>query len=354
MRWPSTTCAWRFGSQDCHELARPSRSAGPPPTGRDRRPQPAAPSVSSAGSCNHGVRCAGPRQVGFVPRSIACTVCSRCRTRHDRIVRIRLTKSGVSSSSRQKWKRSTMSSRRSVVATIVADRGSPSSRLISPKKSPACSSLPAPTGVRTPTAPSMMMKNESPGSPICVTTVPAGVSTILASSATRRSSSSLNPVKSGTLCRCRIRASWAGTVSSRGLALPSQDPGRVGDRSSDRTPCRVSRCPVSGPRVGQVVTQGELIFPHPSRDLREAAPSNSLFAGHWARARPGHGACSSPRTGRCRPAKREDRRWTRSGTCCEPNSSTPSTVFAIWAVESYSTTFQMRVERARGRATREI
>ena len=155
----------------------------------------------------------GQRQVGFVPWSIACTACSRRRTRRDRIVRIRLTRSGASSSSRQKCERSTMSSRRSVVATTVADRGSPSTRLISPKKSPGCSWLPAPTGVRTATAPSMMMKNASPGSPICVTTVPAGASAILESSATRRSSSSLNPLKNGTRCRCRIRASREGAVA---------------------------------------------------------------------------------------------------------------------------------------------
>src|SRR5262249_55587613 len=36
--------------------------------------------------------------------------------------------------------------------------------------------LSPPTAVRTATAPSMMMKNESPGSPTCVTTVPAGAS----------------------------------------------------------------------------------------------------------------------------------------------------------------------------------
>ena len=42
------------------------------------------------------------RHVGFVPRSIACTVCSRRRTRRDRIVSIRLISSGVSSSRRQK------------------------------------------------------------------------------------------------------------------------------------------------------------------------------------------------------------------------------------------------------------
>ena len=63
-------------------------------------------------------RCAGQRQVVFVPRSIACTVCSKRRTRRDRIVRIRLTRSGASSSSRQTCERSTMSGRRSVVATI--------------------------------------------------------------------------------------------------------------------------------------------------------------------------------------------------------------------------------------------
>jgi hypothetical protein len=49
---------------------------------------------------------------------------------------------------------------------IVADRGSPSTRLISPKQSPGCNWLPAPTGVRTAAVPFMMMKNESPESPI--------------------------------------------------------------------------------------------------------------------------------------------------------------------------------------------
>ena len=158
-------------------------------------------------------RCAGRCQLGFMPRCIACIVCSRRRTRRDRIVRTRLTRSGASSSSRQKCERSTMSSRRSVVATIVADRGSPSSRLISPKKSPGCSCISAPAGVRTVTAPSMMMKNESPGSPVCVTTVPAGTSAILESSATRPSSSSLSPLKSGTRCKCKARASREGAVA---------------------------------------------------------------------------------------------------------------------------------------------
>jgi hypothetical protein len=176
---------------------------------------------------------AGRRQIGFVPRSIACTVCSRRRTRRDRIVRIRLTKSGASSNSRQKWERPTMRNRRSVVATIVADRGSPSTRLISPKKSPGCSSLPAPTGVRTATAPSMMMKNESPGSPICVTTVPAGTSTILESSATRRSSFSLNPLKRGTRCRCRIRESWEGAA-----AAPRACSASSGSWKGKRSVCR--------------------------------------------------------------------------------------------------------------------
>ena len=107
---------------------------------------PAVPTLTASGriqpsSSKHSSAPDRPyqRQVGFVPWSIACTVCSRRRTRRDRMVSIRLIRSGVSSSSRQKCERSTISSRRSVVATIVADRGSPSSRLISPKKSPGCS-----------------------------------------------------------------------------------------------------------------------------------------------------------------------------------------------------------------------
>src|SRR5512134_3727519 len=125
-----------------------------------------------------------------------------------------------------------MSSRRSLVATIVADRVSPSSRLISPKKSPGCSSLPAPTGVRTATDPSMMTKNESPGSPICVTTVPAGTSEIFDSSATRRSSSSSNPLKSGTRCRCRMRVSRESTVAPAPASSASSGSWK-GSRSAD-------------------------------------------------------------------------------------------------------------------------
>ena len=132
--------------------------------GQDAAIEPSV--IDRADFSENAGRCARQRQVGFVPWSIVCTVCSRPRTRRDRIVSIRLIRSGVSSSSRQKWGRSTTNSRRSVVATIVADRGSPSSRLISPKNSPGCNSAPVPTGVRTATVPSMMTKNDSPGSPI--------------------------------------------------------------------------------------------------------------------------------------------------------------------------------------------
>src|SRR3984893_7757728 len=176
---------------------------------------------------------AGRRQAGFVPCSIAAPGCWTRRTRCDRIVRIRLIRSGVSSSSRQKWRRSTMSSRRSVVATIVADRGSPSTRLISPKKSPGSSWLPVPTGVRTTAMPSMMTKNESPASPICVITVPTGASTTLERSATRRSSSSLNPLKSGTRCRCRLCGSREGSVAPA-LACSASSGSWKGKRSVDR------------------------------------------------------------------------------------------------------------------------
>jgi hypothetical protein len=120
---------------------------------------------------------------------------------------MRLTKSGASLSNRQKLKRSTTSSRRSVTAVTVADRGSPSSRLISPKKSPGRSGSPMPTGVCTDTWPSMMKKKESPGVPISVNTVPAGVSTIFEISAIRRSSSSVQSLNKGTRRRWSIRAS---------------------------------------------------------------------------------------------------------------------------------------------------
>ena len=53
--------------------------------------------------------------------------------------------------------------------------------------------------------------------------VPAGTSSIHASSATRRSSFSLNPLKSGTRCRCRILASPEGSVAPAGACSASSD-----------------------------------------------------------------------------------------------------------------------------------
>ena len=145
--------------------------------------------------------------VRFTLRTIAYAVCSSRLTRRDSTMRMRLTKSGVSFSSRQKCKRSTTSSRRSVIAVTVADRASPSSKLISPKKSPGRSGSPIPTGVCTDTRPSMMKKKESPGVPISVMTVPAGVSTILEMSAIRRSSWSVQSLNNGTRRRWSMRAS---------------------------------------------------------------------------------------------------------------------------------------------------
>ena len=117
----------------------------------------------------------------------------------------------------------------------------------SPKKSPGCSSLPAPTGVRTATAPSMMMKNESPGSPICVTTVPAGTSTILESSAPRRSSS----IRASQVFRSPRGwgvSSGAGTLSPRKQSAAA--PVRAGQESTRRRVC-LGRTVVSGMRLDQ-------------------------------------------------------------------------------------------------------
>src|SRR5262249_37925006 len=85
----------------------------------------------------------------------------------------------------------------------------------------------------------MMKKNESPDVPLSVTTVPAGVSTVREMSAIRRSSSSVQPLKSGTRRRCSTRASpkcpmclavvaasseaWTGRMSGRDKGRMSSD-----------------------------------------------------------------------------------------------------------------------------------
>ena len=70
-----------------------------------------------------------------------------------------------------------------------------------------------------------------PGSPMWVTTLPAGSSTIRARSLTRRSSLSSNPLKSGTRCRCRMRASHSPSARAAGsrASAPSCWGGSEGD-----------------------------------------------------------------------------------------------------------------------------
>src|SRR5262245_38591892 len=85
-----------------------------------------------------------------------------------------------------------------VSLTAVAERGPPSSRLISPKKAPGCSDTYWPDATSTRTVPSRMRKNTSPGSPARVSTDPAGASQIRAMLATCRSCFGVHPSNIGT------------------------------------------------------------------------------------------------------------------------------------------------------------
>ena len=186
---------------------------------------------------------------------------------------MRLTKSGVSFSSCQKCERSTTCSRRSFSAVTVADRGSPSSRLISPKRSPGCSGPAPPSGVCTDTRPSMRKKNESPGVHISVSSVPVGVSTIRAMAAIRRSSSSVHSTTNGTRRRWLIRASTErSSRTSRVTASLGPYTGKISARYNRKTMPDPS---------GNTITATTLLYAlgFPQQLVRLRAPAAARFAG---------------------------------------------------------------------------
>ena len=133
---------------------------------------------------------------------------SRWRMRRVRVSRTWCVRSGTSRSRTWKLRRWMTSRRTSVSARTVAERGSPSSRLISPKKSPGLSRLRLRGETSTLAEPSTMMKKASPGSPVRVSTVPAGSSTTLEMAATARSCLRVSPANMGTSSSRRIFSSW--------------------------------------------------------------------------------------------------------------------------------------------------
>ena len=108
-QWKATLEAAGFTAlrflPDVRDVQRTLPRFTPPPSARHVRSTPrrgrltSPPRDDRRGTSLTG---SGQRQLGFAPRSIASTVCSRRRTRRDRIVSIRLIRSGVSSSTRQK------------------------------------------------------------------------------------------------------------------------------------------------------------------------------------------------------------------------------------------------------------
>ena len=89
----------------------------------------------------------------------------------------------------------------SVSARTVAERGSPSSKLISPKNWPGPMRPRLRRVTSTVAAPSRMKKNSSPGSPTRVSIVPVGTSTTREIAATAFNCFFVQSAKRSTFCR---------------------------------------------------------------------------------------------------------------------------------------------------------
>src|SRR5499425_1078664 len=127
--------------------------------------------------------------------------------RRESVTRRRWVSSGTSRSTSWKFFRSITSTRSGVAARTVTDRGPPSSRLISPKKSPGRRKARFLPGFSTAAEPSMITKNSSPGWPARVTAVPAGTSTTREMSESARSCLCVQSASRGTSSRWRIFSS---------------------------------------------------------------------------------------------------------------------------------------------------
>src|SRR5712691_5138178 len=133
---------------------------------------------------------------------------SACRNRRESVVMILWASSGTSLSRGQKCRPLITSSRSGVSATTVAERGWPSSRLISPKNSPGPRRARFRGDTSTRAEPSRMKKNSRPGSPARMSTLSAGASNTPVIRATARSCRREQPSKIGTSCRRSIFSSW--------------------------------------------------------------------------------------------------------------------------------------------------
>src|SRR6266478_3679908 len=153
---------------------------------------------------------------------------STCRTRLDRVVNNVCVSPGTSLSNTEKCRRLITSNRIGVAATTVADRGPPSSKLISPKNSPGCRGTCFSADTSTRAVPSMITKNSSPGSPARVSTMSAATSKTWATLAALPSCPSSTPAD-GT--GARAPPGWPGSdggvnpVTIAAMSLP-YDPRR--------------------------------------------------------------------------------------------------------------------------------
>src|SRR6266850_4568724 len=145
--------------------------------------------------------------MGGPPRQ-SLTVASARRSRRESVSRMLCVSSGASFRSVVKSRRLMTSSRSGVSATTLAERGPPSSRLISPKYCPGPSRERLRGVTSTRAWPSRIRKKSLPAVPVRASTVSAGTSRISLMRAIRLSCLREHPCSRLTSSSRWIRSSW--------------------------------------------------------------------------------------------------------------------------------------------------